>query len=1029
MSLSGLFKFKGWCLGVMGILCALTAQAQQKTVLNGVVSSEKGELLYGVSINITTDGSKEKQSGTTNEKGAFTLNTLKPGVKYNLTFSYVGYQPYLLKGFSLKQDADNSLIIRMKESTSNLNEMVVIGYGSMKKKDVTGAVGSIKSEKITEVAATDATQVLQGRVAGVMVQTANWKPGNPAQVRVRGSRSINGLNEPLYVVDGIPFVDAISQISPNDIEQIEVLKDASATAIYGNRGANGVILITTKKGKKGKTTVEYNGYYGIQENQRMPKLMDAADFVEYSREAQRNSLGGAYNSKPSKELDLKNEQLVATPYMLANMEAAWASGSYDPSKLKSTDWLSYGLRQGVMQDHQVSVRGASETSNFLLSGEYFNNEGVVKDQDYTRYSVRLNADHEIRKGVKIGTQTVYSNSVQNAGWSDVFTGYGLKSFNPLASPYEEDGKTLILFPTNNTRTPNPVTNFGVTKRVRKNDRFLGNYFTEINFLKDFNFRTNFGIDYRSFQNYDFNSANTMAAGGVAPASAVNGGAKKFMYTLENILSYNKTINKDHSIYATLVQSIQSEKSESYNISVKDLPYEEQLYYNVGTAQTINGVGSNFYKWSMASFMGRINYNYKGKYLATASARYDGSSVLAEGGKWVLFPSVALAWRLKNEAFLQDVTWVNDLKLRLGWGKTGNAGVNPYKTQGSLSTVRYVFGEAPILGFTPIDMINPSLTWETTGQYNAGLDFSLLRNRVSGSFEVYQQNTYDLLLNRQLPTASGFDKILSNIGKTRNTGVELTINTINFSRKDFEWKSDWIFATNKQEIVQLYNGKKDDIANKWFIGKPVNILYDLGFNGIWQNTTEDLAEMAKYNTNGATFKPGDIRPLDRNHDYKIDANDRYIIGQVDPKWTASFGNNFRYKNFDASIFMYAAVGQKIEHNLDMRFDGRYNQPKLNYWTPENASNEYPRPLLGTAGVNYLSTLNYYDGSFLRVKNISLGYTLPKHVLNTLQIDKFRIYGSVQNPFLFTKFPGTDPEGASGFSEPSAATYLLGVNVTL
>ncbi|WP_295128775.1 TonB-dependent receptor [uncultured Chitinophaga sp.] len=1029
MSLSGFFSIKGWCWGLIGVLCSLQLSAQQKTQLSGVVSSEKGELLYGVSISITIDGSKEKQSGTTNEKGAFSINTLKPGVKYNLLFSYVGYQPYLLKNYSLKADAENALIVRMKESPSNLNDIVVIGYGSMKKKDVTGAVGSIKSDKITEVAATDATQVLQGRISGVMVSAQNWKPGNMAEVRIRGSRSISGSNEPLYVVDGIPFVDAISQISPNDIESMEVLKDASATAIYGNRGANGVILITTKKGKKGKTTVEYNGYYGIQENQPMPELMDAAAFVEYSRESQRNALGGTYNPIPSKELDLKNEQLVATPYMLANMERAWESGTYDPSKLQSTDWLSYGLRQGVLQDHQVSVRGASETSNFLLSGEYFNNEGVVKDQDYTRYSVRLNAEHEIRKGVKIGTQTVYSNSVQNAGWSDVFTGYGLKSFNPLASPYEADGVTLSLFPTNNTRTPNPVTNFGKTKRLRKNDRFLGNYYTDINFLKDFTLRTNFGIDYRSYQNYDFNASNTAAAGGVAPASAVNGGARKFMYTLENILSYNKTFTGGHSLYATVVQSVQSDKTEEYNISVKDLPYEEQLYYNVGTALTINGVGSGFAKWNMASFMGRVNYNYKGRYMATASARYDGSSVLANGRKWVMFPSLALAWRLKNESFLEDVNFISDLKLRAGWGKTGNAGVKPYKTQGKLQTNRYVFGETSVLGFTPMEMINPSLTWETTGQYNAGVDFGLMKGRVSGSLEFYMQNTYDLLLMRQLPTASGFDQILSNIGKTRNKGVEVTINTVNYTNKDFEWRSDWIFSANKQEIVRLYNGEKDDVANLWFIGKPVNVLYDLGFDGIWQNTEADKVAMAQYNTNGGTFKPGDIRPLDRNNDFKIDASDRYIRGQADPKWTASWGNNFRYKNFDASVFLYAMVGHTIAHNLDMRFDGRYNQPKLNYWTPDNASNEYPRPLLGTASVNYLSTLNYYDGSFLRVKNISLGYSLPKPVLNTLKIDKFRVYGSVQNPFLFTKFPGTDPEGASGFSEPSAVTYLLGVNLTL
>lgn len=1018
-----------WCwLSLLAMLCTTWVYAQEKVQLKGIVSAESGEMLNGVSITVNANDSKDKQSYTTNEKGVFTVSGLLPKSKYHFVFTHVGYQAYEVKAFEIRAGVNNTLIVRMKEASSGLNEVVVIGYGSVKKKDVTGAIGSLKSDKIAEVAASDATQVLQGRVSGVMVQTQSWKPGNPSQVRIRGNRSITAENEPLYVVDGIPFVDAISQISPNDIESIEVLKDASATAIYGNRGANGVILITTKKGKQGKTIVEYNGYYGIQKNQPLPELMDAAAFVEYSRESQRNSLGGTYDPKPNKDLDFKNEQLVATPYMLANMQRAWEGGAYDASKLVSTDWLSYGLQDGLMQDHQVSVRGGSEPTRFLLSADYFNNKGVVKDQDYTRYSVRINAEHSIAKSIKIGTQTVYSRSQQNAGWGEVFDGYGLKSFNPLASPYEEDGKTLALFPTNNTRTPNPITNFGHTKRVRNQDRFLGNYYAEVSFLRDFNFRTNLGLDYRALQNLDFNAENTASAGGQAPSAAGNSSVRKFMYTLENILSYNKTMGDGHSFYATLVQSIQSEKIESAGISVRELPYDEQLYYNVGSALTINGVSSGYSRWNLASFMARLNYSYKGKYLATVSARNDGSSRLAEGRKWVTFPSVALAWRLKNENFLKTSSFISDLKLRLGWGKTGNSSVTPYTTWGELGTVRYVFGDATALGFVPSKMINPNLTWETTGQYNLGLDFGLMSNRITGSLEFYLQNTYDILLDRRLPTASGFDRILSNVGKTKNKGVELSLHTANVRSRDFEWSSDWIFSLNKTEIVELYNGKQDDVGANWFIGKPVGVYYDLGFNGIWQNTEGDKAEIAKFNANGSTFKPGDIRPLDRNTDYKIDANDRYIIGQADPKWTASWGNNFRYKNFDASVFFIGMFGQTINHSLDMRFDGRYNQPSLDYWTPANPSNKYPRPLLGTASVNYLSSLNYYAGDFVRVKNISLGYSLPPAVLQKAFMTKFRVYASVQNPFVFTDFPGTDPEGAAGFNEPSVTTYLLGVNVT-
>lgn len=1016
-----------WWLCLLALALSVSMKAQEKATVTGIVSSEKGELLVGAVVSVLKTGATEKQTLTTNEKGVFTVQGLITGSKYQFTFSHVGYENYVMKDFAIKAAAKNSLIIRMKQASSNMEEVVLIGYGSVLKKDVTGSIATVKADKIAEIAVTNVTQALQGRVAGVTVQTTSWKPGSAAQVRVRGARSINASNEVLYVVDGTPIVDGVDQINPNDIETINVLKDASATAIYGNRGANGVILITTKKGKQGKTTIDFNSYYGVQKNRPLPELMNAAEFVEYSREAQRNSLGGTYDAKPNRDLDFKNDQLVATPYMLKNMENAWASGTYDPSKLVSTDWLSYGLRNGNIQDHQLSVRGGTDKTKILLSADYFSNTGVVRDQDYNRYSVRINVDHNISNAVKVGTQSVFSSSLQNAGWG-VFDGYGLKCFNPLASPYEDDGVTLALFPTNNTRTPNPVTNFDNTKRVVKQTRYLGNYYADISFLKGFNFRSNFGVDYRAGQNLNFTTENTAAAGGQAPASASNAGSKKFMYTWENILSYRKSINNKHNIYATLVQSIQSETQDSYGISVKDLPYDQQLYYNLGSALTINGISSNYLHWTLSSFMGRLNYSYQDKYLATFSARYDGSSVLADGHKWVMFPSVSLAWRLKSETFLKDVNALTDLKLRVGWGRTGNSGVAPYTTWGSLSTVRYTFGDASTLGFTPADMINPSLTWETTGQYNAGIDFAFFNNRISGTIDMYRQTTNDLLLNQQLPTASGFDHILVNIGKTTNRGIELALNTVNVLQKKLKWSTDWIFATNKQQIVELYNGKHDDLAAGWFIGQPVSVAYNVTANGIWQNTDADKAEMAKYNANGATFKPGDIRPLDLNNDYKIDAADRHIFGQADPKWTASIGNTVQYGNFDAAVFVYANVGQIVYHDLDMRFDGRYNQPKLDYWTPDNPSNTYPRPLLGTAGLNYLSILNYYSGSFMRVKNISLGYTVPANILKQAHMEKFRIYASVQNPFVVTSFPGTDPEGATGFNNPSVTTYLLGVNLS-
>jgi TonB-linked SusC/RagA family outer membrane protein len=1007
-----------------GSMVTLQAQQNGNGRIAGNVRDTANKPIAHASVEVLNQKTNFKKEQYADESGFFAFENVPAGDGYKIIVGAIGYLKDTLSGYKVAANGNISVSVTLKNEDKSLSEVVVIGYGTVKKRDVTGSISTVKSDKIAEFPVSDPVQLLQGRVAGLVVQTQSWQPGGNMQIRVRGNRSITANNSPLYVVDGIPIEDAINQLTPNDIESMEILKDASATAIYGNRGANGVIIITTKKGFKGKTVVEYNSFIGPQKNRKMPELMDAASFVEYSREAQRNSLGGQYDAKPNRELDFKNEQLVATPYMRANMERAWESGEYDASKLISTDWIGYGLREGLLQDHQISVRGGNEPTQFLISGDYFYNKGVVRDQDFKRYSIRLNARQAITDNIRVGTETVFSRSTQNAGWS-VFDGYGLKSFNPLASPYEEDGTTLALFPTNNTRTPNPLTNFDHSKRVRNVDRFLGNYYLEVSFLNNFKLRSNLGLDYRLFQSLNFDASNTANAGGEAPSSASNSTSKMFSYILENVLNYNKTFGGDHNIFFTAVQSIQSEQNESAGISVKDLPYDQQLYYNVGSALTINGVSSNLSKWNLASFMGRLNYSFRGKYLATVSTRYDGSSRLAVGKKWVAFPSVALAWRIKEENFLIDSRVIDDLKLRVGWGRTGNSGITPYTTWGKLTTVRYVFGGSSTLGFSPTEMINPNLTWETTGQYNAGIDFSLFRGRVSGSIEGYLQNTHDLLLNRQLPIVSGFSYILSNVGKTRNKGLELTVRTVNVQKKNFEWSTDWIFAANKEEIVELYNGKVDDIGAQWFIGKPVNVYYDLGNNGIWQNTAEDLAEMAKYNANGSTFKPGDIRPLDKNGDYKIDANDRYIIGQLAPKWTASWAHNFRYKNFDANIFLVGMFGQTVNHDLDMRFDGRYNQPAFDYWTPTHASKLYPRPLLGTASVNYLSTLNYYSGSYVRVQNITVGYTVPKPSSNLF--NKFRVYASIQNPFLITNFPGTDPEGAAGFDNPSVTSFLLGLNI--
>ena len=455
------------------------------------------------------------------------------------------------------------------------------------------------------------------------------------------------------------------------------------------------------------------------------------------------------------------------------------------------------------------------------------------------------------------------------------------------------------------------------------------------------------------------------------------------------------------------------------------------YYDLGAGSIIDGIGSGYRKWTMASFMGRVNYNYLGRYLLTVSARYDGSSRLADGHKWVLFPSAALAWRISDEKFMKNIKWLDNLKLRVGYGKTGNSSVDPYQTRGTLSKVYYVYnnGKDEVLGYAPKKMANKLLTWETTEQYNLGLDFGFLKNRINGSIDLYLQKTYDLLLERQLPVVSGFSNIVSNIGRTQNKGIEISLNTRNVVTKNFEWTTDLTFTAGREEIVELYNGKVDDPGSGWFIGEPIDVYYNYKKIGIWQDTPEDLAEMEKFNANGANFKPGTIRLWD-NGDYKITEEDKQIIGTKRPKFVASMVNSFRYRDFDFSLFLYGSQGGMLKNDISiMEKPGRANSVRLDYWTPNNPTNAYPRPSVDMERPDYINTTYYENASFLRVRNITLGYTLPKALTSKWSIDKLRFYVTANNPLIFTNFSGIDPEGATGNTSPSYSSWMFGLNLSL
>lgn len=994
--------------------------SQQENSVTGKVTDSSGGALPGVSVVVkgTTIGS------ITDMSGRYTITGVPANA--NLQFSFVG-----MKLQEVKVGNQKVIDITLEEETIGLEEVVAVGYGTVRKKDLTGSVASVNSEKLMERATFSAAQALQGKAAGVVVQQTDAKPGSDAKVMIRGNRSLKATNDPLYVVDGIPLVVGLSEISQSDIESIDILKDASATAIYGSRGANGVVLITTKKGKSGKAIVEYNAYYGVEEPAHLVELFDGPEWVDFLREAYRTT--GKYPATPTYAMDIQmmpvgqENDPNGIGYKLQN--AFDTDGSWHPERLVSTDWMGEVLRTGQITNHEISIRGGSDKLKVLASATYYDEKGLVKTQDYSRYSARVNFDWTVSDFFTVGGQTQFSHFDRNDG-PNVFD--GVKSLSPLANIYNADG-VLFNRPGNDPQLWNPVLNLTQAIVQYKKDRYLGSFYMEAKLPFGFKYRSNFGLDVGPYYNQQwFGSKSSDRQGG--NARATDSGDTRTMYTWENLLYWNKKVG-DHSFGMTALQSIQQEKYETWGINVLNLPYETQLWYNVGSSPTISSVSSSYTKWQLASFMGRINYSYKEKYLLTASARYDGSSRLSPGNKWVMFPSAALAWRVSEESFLKGSDILDNLKVRAGFGITGNTAIDPYKTAGNLAYARYNYGSSNVMAFYQNEMPNPDLTWEKTEQWNAGIDFGILNNRISGVIDVYLQNTGDLLMDRQLPQVSGFNSVVYNVGKTRNKGIEVTINTQNINKKDFSWSTDFMFAKNKEEIVELYGGKNNDVGNAWFIGQPLQVYYDYKFLGIWQLGEE--AEAAKF---GSSVVPGTIKVEDTNKDGKITADDRQIVGTTRPDYTASMSNYLKYKNFDLNFFLNASVGNTLQYDRNMSFNGRYNSIKVDYWRvteydasgkaiASNGSNVAPRPNNGIENPAYRSSMNYFNASFLRLSNATLGYNVPKALISKAKITRLRLYATIQNAFCITSFPGTDPESGRNFSAPMPRTVMFGVNLGL
>ena len=1009
---------------------------QNQIVVEGQINNALGEPIPGATIVVkgTTRGTISDSSGR------FILPNVPADAM--LVFSFVG-----MKTAEIPVAGKPVINVIMQDESIGIEEVVAIGYGTLKKSDVTGAVVSVGAAELTAMPVANVIQGMQGRAAGVDI-TSNERPGQVGSVRIRGVRSITASNDPLYVVDGIPLSSGgIDAINPQDIETINILKDASATAIYGSRGANGVVLITTKKGKAGRTVLNYNGTFTVSNLHDYSDYMNSEQYIDYKRNAYREA--GQYPDQPNRDRDFQIFNGSGDPTAWANIEKGWAGGTWDASKVPNTDWADYVTRTGITNEHTLSASGGTETMKAYGSFGYLDQTGTNKGQDYERYSAKVGVEIQPTPWFKMGADITGSWAIQNYG----YTGTGSRAATaiysatmgmyPFAEPYDADGNWIYL-PGGFTNVVNPIEEYKNVIDERKTLRALGSFFAELKLLDGLKYRINFGPDFRQYRQGVFRTAASILQGtgnGVNYTSVKP--SQNFSYTLDNLIYYDKSFGR-HDFGLTLLQTASDSRFEEYSMTAENLEWDEQRWYAFGL-NDLKSKGSTYRRTALTSYMGRLNYGFAGKYLLTLSGRWDGASQLADGHKWDFFPSAAAGWRLEQEPFMQNASWINQLKLRAGVGTTGNAAIDAYATQGGIAHIFYPFFSSYESGYyasdymlqNPPKMANKELGWEKTTQINVGIDFSVLNNRVGGAIDFYQSKTNDLLMNMSILSVTGYTSTFANVGKTSNRGIDVTLNTRNLVQGDFLWNTDLTFSANKVKIEELSKGKEDDITNFWFIGEDINVAYDYEKIGIWQ--TSDAAEMAKYNANGHTYEAGDVKVRDLNGDDKIDANnDRKVLGSYNPKWIAGMTNTFQYKELELSFFIYARWGFLMNGGAaDMQ--GLYQSRNIDYWRADNPTNDYPKADYNNGGQPlYYSSMNYQEGSFIKMRNISLGYYLPKRLASNLGISSAKVYVQAVNPFMIYSecdfldgdlTNGYVNDGNNNFRATSVSTksWVVGINL--
>jgi TonB-linked SusC/RagA family outer membrane protein len=1003
---------------ILAILLTVFQQAlyaQQSThVISGTVSNEKGEPLEGVVLNVKNSN----ESVATDAAGQFKITINKP--RAILVISHVGYAD---KEIDVTQNSNN-LNVTLSISSKELGEVVVVGYGTVKKSDLTGAVSGISQKEIQSRPVNNALEAMQGKVAGVDI-TSNERPGTLGSITIRGVRSLTASNSPLYVVDGIPLITGgIENINPSDIQSIDVLKDASATAIYGSRGANGVVIVTTKQAKTGKTVLNLNSSFTWENLMDNEKMFNAADFITFRRWAYyyagfnttqyRNTGINPYTrgDQPTLEQDRTYFSATADPYAWANIAQGWAGGTWDPSKVATTDWRSMVKQQSLTTDNTISVSGGTDKIKAYGSFGYLNNTGTIKGQSFERYTANTNVDITATKWFTLGSHINVNYNKQEygqsgSGVSTVGSPQGglyesARQIFPFAVPYDSAGNR-ISYPggDNSVKTIIDEWKYNIDERVTL--RAFGSLYGQIDFgsispvLKGLKYRLNFGPDLSYYRDGVYIDANSVANGGSSSYASLTK-TSTYSYTLDNLLYYDRDFG-EHTFGLTLLQSQTGYTQETSNITGNGVPLSSQLW-NALTSGTVTGQlssSSNIIKQQLLSYMARINYSFKDKYLLTVSARQDGSSVLAEGHKYTLFPSAALAWRISNENFM-NTRWINELKLRVGAGVTGNSAVSPYQTQGGITSLFYPFYTASTAGSIPSTVFaNKALGWEKTTQYNLGIDYSLFNRRVSGSVDVYTSSTSDLLLQANIPSVTGYTTTYENIGKTANNGIDISITTVNIRQKDLSWTTTLNASWQKDHIVSLSNGTQPDISNLWFPGQPLGVIYGYKALGLWH--AGDSSNYKQFNANGNAFTPGSVKVQDVNGDYKIDPNnDRQIIGWTRPRWIVGMTNTINYKGLELSFFLYGRLHYMYSYGGEGEA-ARTVTRQIDYYNENNTNAYFQKPIFNAgnaAGDPYFPSLGYMNASFIKIRNISLGYNFSNKTLSGIGISNLKAYAQVQNP---------------------------------